>query len=142
MNVTGKPTDKMLEELLAASDIDSYFKANAEHFIDYTVAEYLCFLVEHDGLKKSDVFRDAEMNEIYGYQIFAGKRVPSRDKLLCLGIAMKLTIDGIQKLMKIARYSPLYAKSIRDSVIIKGISTGSSVDEINAELYRVGEETL
>lgn len=142
MMITGKPTDEMLRQLLSTSDIDAYLKLNSEHFVDCTVADYLDFLLRHYGLQKPAVLRAAEMNEIYGYQIFAGKRVPSRDKLLSIGVGMGLTLEGIQMLMKVAGHAPLYAKSKRDSVIIMGVTNRRTVAQINDELYRLGEETL
>ena len=142
MDIKSKPTDEMLEELLHTNDIEAYFRENSEYFIDYTVAEYLNYLCDRLGLKKSEVIKKAELNEIYGYQIFAGKRIPSRDKLLCIGIAMGLDLSGVNKLMKTAGYAILYAKSKRDSIIIKAISNGLSVMETNGKLFESGEDTL
>ena len=142
MDIKNKPTDEMLEELLRTNDIEAYFKQNSEYFVNYSVAEYLNYLCEKLGLKKSDVIKKAELNEIYGYQIFAGKRAPSRDKLLCLAIAMGLDLSGVNKLMKTAGYAMMYAKSKRDSIIIKAVSDGLSVMETNGLLFKEGEETL
>ena len=41
-------------------------------------------LLEEKSLKKSTVIKNSELNEIYGYQIFSGKRIPSRDKLISI----------------------------------------------------------
>lgn len=142
MDIRNKPTDKMLEQLLSTNDIDAYFKENSGYFVDYSVAEYLTYLTEHMNIQKSAVIKKAELNEIYGYQIFSGKRIPSRDKLLCLAIGMGLNLDGVNKLMKIAGYAQLYAKSTRDSVIIHSIANGKSVMDTNAALYNAGEDTL
>lgn len=142
MDMKNKPTDEMLEELLRTNDIEAYFKENSEYFIDYTIAEYLNYLCDRLSLKKSEVIRKAELNEIYGYQIFAGKRIPSRDKLMCIAIAMGLDLSGVNKLMKTAGYAMLYAKSKRDSIIIKAVSDGLSVMETNALLFGAGESTL
>ena len=82
------------------------------------------------------------MSEVYGYQIFSGLRVPERNKLLCLAIAMKLNIDQMQTLLKTAGYSPLYVKLPFDSIVLYGICKGLSVIEINEILYEYGLDTL
>ena len=94
------------------------------------------------NLKKSQVIRAAEMSEVYAYQIFSGLRVPERNKLLCLAIAMKLNIDQMQTLLKTAGYSPLYVKLPFDSIVLYGICKGLSVIEINEILYEYGLDTL
>ena len=99
-------------------------------------------LLAKKGLKKSAVIKEAEMSEVYGYQIFSGLRVPERKKLLCLAVAMKLNIDEMQTLLKTAGYSPLYVKLPFDSIVLYGICKGLSVIEINELLYEYGLDTL
>ena len=94
------------------------------------------------GLKKSQVIRAAEMSEVYAYQIFSGLRVPERKKLLCLAVAMKLTLDDVQTLLKCAGYSTLYVKLPFDSIVLYGVCKKLSVVEINEILYEYGLETL
>ena len=88
------------------------------------------------------MIRNAELNEIYGFQIFAGKRTPSRDKLICLCIAMGLTLDETQATLKIAGLAPLYPKNKKDSVILFGIQHGKSIGTINEMLFELSEQTL
>ncbi len=142
MDVKSKPTDQMLEQLLNTNDIETYFRENSDYFVDYTIAEYLTYLTERLQLQKSAVIKKAEINEIYGYQIFSGKRIPSRDKLISLAIGMELDLDGVNKLMKVAGFAQLYAKSIRDSIIIHSVVNRLSVMDTNAVLYNSGEDTL
>ena len=99
-------------------------------------------LIKKHNLKKSQVIRCAEISEVYAYQIFSGIRVPDRKKLLCLAIAMELSLDEVQSLLKCAGYSTLYVKLPFDSVIIYGICKKLSVGEINETLYDYDLETL
>jgi hypothetical protein len=82
------------------------------------------------------------MNEIYAYQIFSGKRKPSRDKLLCLCRGMELNSVETNQLLKSAGFAPLYPKNKRDSIIMFGFEKGQSVVDINEVLYDNGEKTL
>lgn len=106
------------------------------------LSHLLAELLEHTGLKKSQVIKDSELSEIYGYQIFSGVRVPERKKLLCLAVGMRLNIEQTQSLLKCAGYAPLYVKLPADSVVLYGLCNGLSVSQINEMLYKFDLETL
>lgn len=137
-----KKTDDLLMDLKKDGNLDRYFKENEGDFVEPSISNYLNQLVAERGLKKNQVLKAAEINEIYGYQIFAGSRKPSRDKLIALCIGMGLSAEEIKSALKYAGEALLYARSKRDSVIIAGILQGSSVMEINGRLYERGFETL
>lgn len=137
-----KDTSKIVEELGLCPDFTIFYNENKQYLIKDTLSEMLEQLLEQKGLKKSAVIRAAEMSEVYGYQIFSGLRIPERNKLLCLAIAMKLNIDEMQTLLKTAGYSPLYVKLPFDSIVLYGVCKGMSVVEINELLYEYGLDTL
>ena len=82
------------------------------------------------------------MSEVYLHQLFSGRRKPSRDKLLCLCIAMQLSIDETQRLLKEAAYVQLYPRIKREAVICHGILHKTSLAEINDKLFLENEKTL
>lgn len=137
-----KDTSKIVEELGLCPDFTTFYNENKQYLIKDTLSEMLEQLLAKKGLKKSAVIKEAEMSEVYGYQIFSGLRVPERKKLLCLAVAMKLNIDEMQTLLKTAGYSPLYVKLPFDSIVLYGICKGLSVIEINELLYEYGLDTL
>lgn len=137
-----KPTDELMKELLNSNNINLYLDENKQHFINLTISEFLNEYANSKRLVKSQIFKDSEMNEIYGYQIFSGSRTPSRDKLIALCIGMGMTIDEVQATLKISGFAVLYPKIKRDSIIIHGISLRQKVFEINNTLYTNSEETL
>ena len=98
--------------------------------------------MEAKGLKKAQVIKNAELSEVYGYQIFSGLRIPERKKLLCLAVGMALNIEQTQQLLKCAGYSQLYVKLPFDSVILYGLCKKLSVLQINELLYDYDLETL
>ena len=137
-----KDTSKIVEELGLCPDFKTFYNENKQYLITTTLSETLEQLLNKKGLKKSDVIKQSEMSEVYGYQIFSGIRVPERNKLLCLAVAMGLNIDEMQILLKTAGYTPLYVKLPFDSVVLYGICKGMSVIEINELLYEYGLDTL
>lgn len=136
------PTEELLKNLLKSNNIEKYIKENEEYFIDLTISQFLSEYISAKGLKKSTVIKNAEISEIFGFQVLSGTRNPSRNTLLSLCIAMKMTLDEVQATLKIAEFAPLYPKSKRDSIIILGITNGKNVCQINNELYDNNEETL
>ena len=75
--------------------------------IDSALSNYLNQLLEEKSLKKSTVIKNSELNEIYGYQIFSGKRIPSRDKLISISFGLELSLEETQTLLKYAGFAPL-----------------------------------
>ena len=137
-----KPTDEMMKNLLKANNIEEYIKENQENFVNLTISQFLNEYLTAKELKKSAVIKDAEISEIFGFQVFSGTRNPSRNTLLSLCIAMKMPLEDVQTTLKIAQFAPLYPKTKRDSIIILGITNNKSVYVINNELYDNNEETL
>lgn len=137
-----KDTSKIVEELGLCASFSTFYDENKDYMVKESLNEMLKSLVEEKGLKKSIIIKNAEISEVYAYQIFSGLRVPERKKLLCLGIGMSLNIEEMQNLLKCAGYSPLYVKLPFDSIVLYGICKGLSVMEINQLLFDYGLETL
>ena len=111
-------------------------------FISTNLSEYLVHLTADKGLKKADIIFASGLERTYAYQIFSGKKMPSRDKLIALSIGMQLTFDEVQKLFKVTGYAQLYPKNKRDNVIIFALYKGQSMFELNENLMRIGEEII
>lgn len=141
-NMIKKPTEELMKNLLKANNIEEYVKENEEYFVDLSISQFLSDYITAKNLKKSAVIKDAEISEIFGFQVLSGTRNPSRNTLLSLCIAMKMNVDEVQASLKIGEFAPLYPKTKRDSIIILGINNNKSVCEINNDLYDNNEETL
>ena len=137
-----KDTSKIVEELGLCPDFQTFYQENKDFMVTGNLAELLSELLQNKNLKKSQVIKDAELSEVYGYQIFSGIRVPERKKLLCLAIGMKLNISETQQLLKCAGYSQLYVKLPFDSIVLYGLCKSLSVVQINELLYEYDLETL
>ena len=137
-----KDTSKIVEELGLCADFTAFYHEYKHYMVTKTLSELLGELMNAKALKKAAVIKDAELSEVYAYQIFSGLRVPERKKLLCLAVAMKLNIEETQTLLKSAGYPPLYVKLPFDSVILYGLCKQLSVVEINELLFDYDLDTL
>ena len=137
-----KSTDELMNELLKANNISEYLKENSQYMVSDELSTYLNNIIAKKGLVKSELIKKTEFSEVMGYQILSGTRLPSRDSLICICVAMDMTLDETQAILKIAGFAALYPKAKRDSIIIKGVSEKKTVAQINEELYNCEEKTL
>lgn len=138
-----KDTAELLEELKGFSDFQRFYEENANELQSVSLSAALSALIEHKGLEKAQVVRLAQMSEVYAYQILSGLRLhPARNKVLCLALAMKLTPEETQTLLKQTGYPALYARDPFDCVVLYGFIKGMDVSAVNDLLYEYTGETL
>ncbi len=70
VNIKNKSTNELLDELTSGTPLTSFISKNSENFIDTNLSETLHRILKEKGLTKSAVLKRAEINDIYGYQIF------------------------------------------------------------------------
>lgn len=79
--------------------------------------------ISTNNLDIANIIKNSGLSKDYAYQIINGrKKNPSRDKIICLCIGAKMNLDMINRALKIAKYSPLYAKDVRDIEIIYSVN--------------------
>lgn len=138
-----RSTDELTQGLMSKQDLRSYFAENTNEFVTSPLSEYLESLLQIHDMEKSEVIAAAQVERSYGYQIFSGRRSnPSRDVLLALGLAMNLSLDETQTLLRVAHLALLYPRIRRDSVLIHAIAMGEDVMQCNTELETCGEAVL
>ena len=133
-------TEKLLDELLSSDDAGTFLQNH--ELPPRTLSDYLQQLLAEKGLERSRVVRMADLNDTYGWQIFNGERNPSRDKVLQIAFAMALTLRETNRALHAAGVSQLNCKNRRDAIIIFCIDRGCSLQKVNEELYRFGEDTV
>ena len=137
-----KTTNELNHEIYAATDIDDYLTDNKSSFLSETLTEHLNGLLARKNLTRADVVRRAQLEKSYIYQIFSGKRFPSRDKLISVAFGLNLSADETQTMLKVSGYKELYARSRRDAVILFALRQNNTLLETNEMLYKHGLELL
>ena len=137
-----KTTTNLENELKSCDTLENFLKVNRDELSTASLAEQIQTLIASKALTRSDVVKASNLNEVYAYQIISGARRPSRDKLLCLCIAMKATLDETCELLIHGGFAPLYVRSQRDSIIIFAISHEETILQLNNNLYDHGEALL
>ncbi len=140
--MSDKTTSELRQELMEDNSIDTYLQGNAALFVNQDVVALLTELYEQKHLTKAALARQAGMSEVYLHQVFAGRRNPSRDRLLCLCIGLEATVDETQQLLRQAGYAQLYPRVRRDAIILHAIAHGIALPLVNDKLYEENEKTL
>ena len=140
--MSDKTTSDLRQELMEDNSIDTYLQGNAALFVNQDVVALLTELYEQKHLTKAALARQAGMSEVYLHQVFAGRRNPSRDRLLCLCIGLEATVEETQQLLRQAGYAQLYPRVRRDAIILHAIAHGIALLLVNDKLYEENEKTL
>lgn len=137
-----KKTDDLRQELMESEDLDRFLSENRDCFQAEDCGALLQRLFENTGFSKAELARRSGMSAVYLYQVFSGRRRPSRDRMLCLCFGMDCSLETAQELLKRGAFSPLYPKNRRDAIILFSLSKGLSLQETNDRLFQENEETL
>lgn len=137
-----KITDDLQKELMGSNSLNEFLSVNSDEFNSGGVQRLLTRLFEKRGITKSALAKQSGMSEIYVHQIFAGRRNPSRSRLICLCFGLGATLYETQELLRLAGLAPLYPRIRRDAIIIYGLVNGVGLHELNDKLFTEDEETL
>ena len=139
---TAKLTGEIEKELAAAPNLKEYLSESKDRFAIESIQDLLKELYAKTRLSKAEIARRSGMSSVYLHQLFAGKRNPSRDRLICLSVGMGASLDDVQRLLRRCGYAELYARDKRDAIIIYGITHGQDLHEINDALFDENVDTL
>ena len=137
-----KSTDDLQQELMGSMNLKDFLSDNRANFNSDSPSALLNKMFERQNISKSALAKRAGMSEIYLYQIFSGRRNPSRNRLICLCFGLGADIDETQELLKRCGQAQLYPKNKRDAIIIFGLTHENDLYDINDKLFEEDEETL
>lgn len=137
-----KTTDELTHEIMASNNILDYFEKNSGEMQVSTLPEYLESWLQKKGRSRADVVRASNLNRAYVYQIFSGRKYPSRDKVIALAFGLGLTPEETQALLKQAGYRELYPRDPRDALLLHSLSRSQTIIEANEVLYDHNIEVL
>lgn len=98
---------------------------------DLTFLDYLTMLLDTHHLSKSQLIQKTYLERTYAYQILNGTRLPKKDKVLQIAIALELDIHDTNILLTLSQNQTLYPKIKRDALIIFGLNHHYDIQKIN-----------
>lgn len=138
-----RTTEELLAILKKSPDISTFMENNSEDLMEnMPLCQYLEQILTQKNLKKSDVIRLSGLDRKYCYEIFAGTKSPSRDKVLALCFSAGLSETETMHLLKSTGYPQLYARIERDSVILFALQHKLSLTDANDLLFELNYPCL
>lgn len=138
-----KTTGELLELLKKSPAATSFLEHAADDLMQQIpLSTYLTDLITEKAIEKSSLIHYSGLDRGYVYDILAGKKNPSRNKVLALCFALFLSADETQQLLKSTGYAPLYIRIQRDSIILFCLEHRTSLIEANELLYEMNYEVL
>lgn len=130
-----KSTSELIHEIKASTNVEDYLSKNKNHLLTQCLSEHLNLLLSEKGMRIADVVRNSLLDRVYVYQIFSGKKTPSRDKLIALAFGLCLSDEETQKLLKLSGNRELYARDERDVLILFALQRKKTIFEVNELLF-------
>ena len=137
-----KDTNGLIQELMETPNLDQFLSENRDNFQSGSIQALLNRLFLKRNISKAALAKQSGMSEVYLHQVFAGRRNPSRDRLIGLCFGLSATLEETQELLKQCGLAQLYHKVRRDAIIIYGLVNGVSLFDVNDKLFSEKEETL
>lgn len=137
-----KSTNELRHEIRDATDVEDYLTLNKEHLLKGSLSEHLHTLLAEKKLRRADVIRGSLLGRAYVYRIFAGEKIPSRDKLIALSFGLQLTEEETQKMLKLSGNRELYARDKRDALLLFALQRNRSIMDANEMLLDHGLAVL
>ena len=95
--------------------------------------------MQNHTFTKKFLYETLNCEPSYIYDIFSGKKKPSRLRILAFARAMNLSLKETPYLLRYGGYGILYPRNTWDVVIISAIEHNLNVDEMNELLRKLGE---
>ena len=130
-----KSTEELINEIKQSRNILDFLERNQEELKLKKLPEYLNDWLKVKNTTRARIVDRSGLNKAYVYQIFQGKKYPSRDKIICLTFGFEMTVEETQTLLKQAGYQELYTRDQRDALLLFAIEKKMNILDANFLLY-------
>lgn len=134
-------TAELLKKLQRASNLHAFFEEYNDELIGETVGGYINVFLEREGVRPAEIAESSQLGN-YVYKVIADERKASRDTLISIAFALRMTVAETQMLLRIGRHAMLDPRFHRDAALLFALSDKYDVVKANELLYEIGEPTL
>lgn len=138
-----KRTEDLLEQLkLRNVNYEEFLENNKDSFVEKDLSSFWAQVLNMCNMKNVDIINKADMGYTFFYDIISGRKIPSRDTIARMFIAMRLDLDSCQAALKLYNWAGLYSKDKRDSIVIYALTHDLTVSQTESMLAQHGEKGL
>lgn len=126
-------TKDLMDKLMSTGtpeDLGNYMEDIRDKY-PKNLSSYFKAILAKKGMSIADMQKESGIDRTYIYQIMDGSKNPTKDKIVAMAIACRMTLPECQRALEIADTGILYAKSRRDALIIYAINNKMSIMELN-----------
>ena len=127
-------TSGLLQRLFKTNSIERFINQLDKKLENTSFSSHIGQLCKDRNIAPAQVIKRSGVERTFGHQLFNGRRLPSRDKVIQLAFGFGLNYEETQKLLKTSQKNPLYPKISRDAVIIYALEYDFSIMETQATL--------
>ena len=136
MNVSTKEFENRIDH---AQSLDEFRQMLAD-LPKTTFSDRIYQLCEAKNMNFSQIQKECGITKSYFYDFANGTRKPKKHHVIKIGIAMGLSLEEMNELLKLANHKELYAKKQVDAIIIYGIKNKLSAMQIDELLAEAGAD--
>lgn len=86
-------------------------------------------LMESAEISRAELIRKLNVDINYGYQLLNGTRIPTRERLIKIGLLLGTDVEQLQKLLRAASKESLYVRDITDAKVFYAIKRKMSYEK-------------
>ncbi len=139
-SLTDIPTDEILNQIKDGPQ--QFMEKKLDRIDDLQFGDYLSGLMTKYDLTAGQLIIRTCLSKPFVYQILNGGRMPGRDVVLRIALALRADLDETQRLLTLAEKGALYPKIRRDAAILCCIESRKSLEYTNLFLKEHGEKEL
>lgn len=125
-------TKELVNELTSIKKKEELIQWIEEHkYDDKTFGEYFQELCKKYNTNPSKLSSQCSKSKSYLYKCSSGEKIPSKKAIVCIGFALKGTLEEINQMLKYAGHKELYPKNMWDATIITGLHNKWTTYEID-----------
>lgn len=106
------------------------------------LSEKILNYIKRSGLTASRIFENAGLDRMSGLEIINAGKIPDRDTLLRLAIALNINPEETQEILLENGYPTLIDEDGKDSYILFALKQGGDVIGLNEALEKAGFDTI
>lgn len=85
------------------------------------LSELIGELLNKAGVSRAELIRRLDTDINYGYQLLNGTRIPTRERLIRIGLLLGADVDRLQHLLRAASKEALYVRDVTDAKVFYAI---------------------
>lgn len=93
------------------------------------LSEFIEELIKNAGISRAELIRRLDVDINYGYQLLNGTRIPTRERLIRIGLLLGTDVKQLQRLLRIASKESLYVRDLTDAKVFYAIKQKMSYEK-------------